>query len=64
MSYTDDPVADYDALDAEQQRILDKLPRCSECDEPIVDEYAYYINGEWICEDCMEQYRKEVPIDE
>lgn len=47
--------------DAEQQARLDKLPECSECGEKIQDEYAYYINGEWIHEKCMnENYRKEV----
>ena len=61
--YTDDPVADYEAWDSEQQKILDKLPRCSECDEPIRDEYAFYINDDWICEECMGDYRKEVPYE-
>ena len=47
--------------EAEQQAQLDKLPECSECGEKIQDEYAYYINGEWVCEQCMnENYRKEV----
>lgn len=61
MYYTDDPLADFARYDAEQQEALGKLPKCSECDEPIQDEYAYYINGEWVCECCMrEHYRKEV----
>ena len=59
--FTDDPVADYDAYDAAQERKLDKLPRCSECNEPIQDDYLYEINDEYICEDCMkEHYRKSV----
>lgn len=58
--YTDDPIADYEAWDAEQQRRLESRPICSECDEPIQDDEAYYINGEWICQNCMDTYRREV----
>jgi len=54
MFYTDNPVADYDRYCNEQQKVLDRLPRCSECHEPIQDECAYYINDEWICKKCME----------
>ena len=61
MFYTGDPLSDFAKHDAEQQAQLDKLPECAECGEKIQDEYAYYINGEWIHEKCMnENYRKEV----
>lgn len=61
MSYIPDAYDQWKAHDAEQQAELDRLPRCSECGEAIQDEYAYYINGEWIHEKCMnENYRKEV----
>lgn len=64
MFYTDDPIADYERYSAQQEAELDRLPRCSECDQPIQEEYAYYINGEWICESCMNSYyRKEVVPD-
>ena len=43
----------WERYDAEQERKLDKLPRCIECDEPLQDEHCYYINDEYICEDCM-----------
>ena len=46
--------------DAEQEAQLEKLPECSECGEHIQDEEAYYINGEWICERCMDSYKREV----
>lgn len=59
--YTDNPVADYDRYAADQDRELQKLPVCGECDHHIQDEYAYYINGEWICDNCMDaNYRKAV----
>lgn len=46
--------------DAEQETQLDRLPRCCECDEPIQQEDAVYINDEWICDDCLSSYRREV----
>ena len=59
MFYSDDPVADFNQYDAEQQAKLDKLPRCSECDEPIQSETCYEINGELICEECLENNHKK-----
>jgi len=61
MFYSDDPIRDYENWDAEQQRRLDKLPKCSECGEPIQTEECYEINDELICPDCMEtNHRKWV----
>lgn len=59
--YSDDPVADFHHYDADLQARLDKLVRCSECDNRITTEFAYYIHGEWICEECMDNYRQPVP---
>lgn len=53
----------YDAWrshDLEQQRQLERMPVCADCDEHIQDETAFYINGEWICENCMDSYRRDV----
>ena len=54
----------YDAFeqhDAEQEKQLDRLPVCEYCEEPIQEEYAYYIEGAWYCTRCMnENFRKEV----
>lgn len=59
MWRTDDPERDYARYEAEQNKQLEKLPRCSECDEPIQEEYCFEINGEYICENCMnENHRK------
>lgn len=61
VMWTDDPIADFERYDAEQQAQLDKLPVCCECDEPIQGEYCYEINGEYICEECLEyNHRKDV----
>lgn len=61
FAWTDDPVADAERYHSEQDAKLKTLPECSECGHPIQDDYAYYINDEWICEQCMkENYKKEV----
>lgn len=60
MFYTDDPVLDAERYQAAQDHLLESLPVCADCDHPIQDETAYYINGEWICKNCMEAYEREV----
>jgi len=63
MLFTDDPVADYDRYCNEQQKELDRLPECGECGEKIMDEYCFEVNGEYICEHCMEEnHRKSVDM--
>lgn len=63
MPYTDDPVADFDAYDRENHIWLKKRPICIHCHEHIQDEYAYMIDGEWVCEGCLKHYRKLVEFD-
>ena len=46
--------------EAELEKELEKLPKCSECGEHIQDEYCYEINGKYICESCMDEHRKSV----
>lgn len=49
----------WEAHDAERQRELERLPRCSECDEPITTDALYEINDELICPDCMEKNHRK-----
>ena len=60
MRWTDDPIADFEQWDREQNEWLEKRPICADCDEPIQDDRAYYINGEYICMNCMDSYIREV----
>lgn len=53
MTYTDNPIADFDRWDAEQTKWLERLPKCAECDHHIQDENCYEINGELICPECL-----------
>lgn len=55
-----DSLSLWEAHDAEQERQLARMPQCADCDNPIQEEEAYYINGEWICERCMDSYKREV----
>ena len=49
----------YDRYEREQYRELRKLPKCCACDEHIVSEDCYEINGKLICPDCLvDIYRK------
>lgn len=58
----------YDAFcwhEAEKERELAKRQVCSECDAPITSDWCYYINGEYICEDCMrDYYMVETPVED
>ena len=61
MFYTDDPVKDHDRYQDEQDKQLQKLPKCSICDYHIQDDYLYEINDELICESCIkDNFRKNV----
>lgn len=49
----------HDEYEAEQERNLDKFPKCDCCGEPITDDYFYDIDGTYYCEDCLiSEYRK------
>lgn len=58
--YTDNPLRDFERWDAEREKLLNRLPQCEDCGEPIQDERAYYIDGGWICCDCMDSYLRDV----
>jgi formylmethanofuran dehydrogenase subunit E len=60
MRYTDDPVADFERYDVEMAKKLEQLPVCSECGEPIQDEEAYMVHGDYICEECMDCHKVRV----
>lgn len=54
-----DPLDDFHAYDAHQQSELDRLPRCSECGEPIQTDECYEINDELICPECLDQNHRK-----
>lgn len=61
MLYSDDPLMDFEHHDREQAKRLAKLPKCDYCEDPVQDDFYYEINGEVICECCLDRFfRKEV----
>ena len=61
VQYTDDPVADFHAYDAEQTAKLAKCPICYECGDEgyIQGEHYYLIEGKIYCEEHFEEYVNE-----
>ena len=55
MEYTDNPVADAERYMAEQERELQKLPKCSECGERITSDECWVIENEIYCPECAEK---------
>ena len=49
----------FEEYDREQNSKIQELPVCCYCDEPIQDESAYCINGDWYCESCLENHFKK-----
>lgn len=50
----------YEAHEREQAKQEAKLPHCADCDQPIQQDTAVYFNDEWLCDDCLSSYRREV----
>lgn len=59
MFFTDDPVADFERHDAEQQKLLEKLPVCHRCGDPIQQERAVKLEGHWYCDACLDDMRED-----
>ena len=59
MIYTDDPVRDAERHAEEQDRQLDRYPKCAHCGEPIQDERLFDINGELYHVECAEDEFKK-----
>lgn len=57
MRLSGDPYADFDRWDAEQERRLARLPKCTVCGEPIHQEDAVCIDGKYYCDDCLDEMR-------
>lgn len=55
MSWTGDPIADFNSYDARQARASARLPVCCECDQPIQDDECFEFDGELICPDCLKE---------
>lgn len=56
-----EPYEDFLRKEAEEEKWLKTRPVCAWCGQPIQDEHAYEIDGEMVCEDCIEDCRTYVP---
>lgn len=58
-----EPSRDWDRHCEEEERWLAKRKACDGCGEPIVEDYCYFVEGEYLCEDCMKaRYIEETPV--
>ena len=46
--------------EAYQERSLRRLPVCCICEEHIQQESAIKINGDWFCDECIEEMREDI----
>ena len=53
----------FDRYDREQARMLERLPKCCQCGQPIQQEMAVRISGKWYCDSCLDVYFREVVDD-
>jgi len=63
MFYSDDPVADFHRHDMAQERQRARLPVCDnrKCRRQISGDHYWEIEGDILCEKCMNlRYRKNV----
>jgi formylmethanofuran dehydrogenase subunit E len=61
MILSDDPVADFERLDADLNKKLSLYPTCDYCGKTIQDEYCYVISEETVCCACLDKhFRQEV----
>jgi formylmethanofuran dehydrogenase subunit E len=60
MSWSGDPLKDFDRWDSQQQKRLDSLPKCKNCTHPIQQEDAVCIDGDYWCDDCLEEMRESI----
>ena len=59
MFYSDDPIADFERHDAQKEEELQNLPVCTCCEKPIQQERAVRINGDWYCDECLDDMRED-----
>lgn len=52
MIWTNDPVKDAERWLAEQENRLELLPHCVSCGEPIQQDKAVCVDGNWYCDEC------------
>ena len=62
MPYIPDNYDIWEAEESRKEQLLELLPECELCGEPIQQEDAVYICGMWFCDDCLDNNRKEIEL--
>lgn len=58
--YTDDPLSDYAAYEAELVRLEKLVPWCFKCKKPIMDDFYYeFESGLPLCAECLDKHFKK-----
>lgn len=55
-----DNYSQWEAHERKKEAWLSRRPECADCGHNIQDERAYYINGVFVCQDCMSSYLVDV----
>lgn len=63
--YTDDPIADHAAYEAELARLEKLVPVCFKCKAPIMEDYCYELDEDRIvCAECLDKhFKKRVAVE-
>lgn len=62
--YVPDVLDLFEACEARAEKERRKAPICDYCYEVVQDDHYYDINGDFLCQDCLDHfYRKEVELD-
>lgn len=57
-----DPLDDFARHDRKQAERLRMFPVCSECGEPIQDEFYYNIYNVFFCESCLQYFKEDTAV--
>ena len=57
--YIPDNYDQFVAHDAYKEKSLRRLPECTCCEQPIQQEKAVRINGDWYCDECLDDMRED-----
>lgn len=58
MSWSGDPLRDWEKHDREQQAELDRLPKCFYCKDPIQGDFVFVFDKKCMCEECLNEHHR------
>lgn len=59
MTSSYDPVRDFEQHDAKKEEWLSKRPVCDMCGHHIQDDYYFDVDGDILCDRCMDGYIRD-----